>query len=211
MPEDHFLKDAFHRPDGYGPFMNRLRRLFADMDREYEAVAGRYGFQCRGCEDNCCLTRFHHHTVAECLYMWEGFQGLPATHRQALRRRSETVIQKTAAAEEAGGPVRVMCPVNQDGLCRLYSHRPMICRLHGIAHELHRPDGRRVQGPGCDRFTQAAQNRPCLPFDRTPFYARMARLEKALRETLGVAERVRMTVAEMIRSFPANPSPPQRS
>jgi len=199
----NLLNDIVRQPNRYAPFMDRLRALFSDMDREYGRVAARHGFYCQGCEENCCLTRFHHHTLAEYLYLWNGFRELPEPERQSVRRRAENVIRQTAELENKGEPVRIMCPVNVDGWCRLYPRRPMICRLHGLAHELRRPGGGAVRGPGCDLFTRTAGDKPYIPFDRTPFYTEMARLEQSLRASLPASERVRMTVAEMIVRFPA--------
>ncbi len=182
--------------------MAQLRTLFDDMDGAYGRVADRYGFHCRGCEENCCLTRFHHHTAAEYLFLLEGFRELPGPERRSMGARAEAVLEKTADAERKEAPVRIMCPANTEGLCRLYAHRPMICRLHGLPHELRRPGGAPTYGPGCDRFIEATRGKDYIPFDRTPFYMEMARIEKALRSSLGVTGRIRMTVAEMIRSFP---------
>lgn len=205
MPENDPLKALIDTPRLYAPFMDRLRTLFADMDREYDRVANQYGFHCQGCEENCCRTRFHHHTIVEFLYLWEGVRQLPAPERQSVHRQAEAVIRQTAEAEARGTPVRIMCPANASGWCRIYPHRPMICRLHGLAHEFRRPDGGAVQGPGCDLFDKTAKDAAYIPFDRTPFYKEMAHLEKALREAVGTAARVRMTVAEMIVRFPQGP------
>lgn len=202
MSVGHFWESIFHRMDLWAPFMDRLQALFADMDAEYERIAASCGFKCRGCEDNCCLTRFYHHTIAEYLYLWMGFQSSPQADQKAMVQAAEKVARQTALSEQQGQPIRIMCPVNQDGWCRLYFHRPMICRLHGVAHKFQRPDGGTAQGPGCDWFDRTAQHVPCEPLDRTLFYAHTARLEKNLRETLVFSGRIRMTVAEMIRSFP---------
>jgi hypothetical protein len=77
----------------------------------------------------------------------------------------------------------------------------MICRLHGIAHELRRPDGASRRSPGCDAFTDQTRGKAYIPFDRTPLYMEMAALEREFRTALGENRKLRMTVAEMIRSF----------
>ena len=179
------------------PFLAQLKELYADMDRAYAAVAAVYGFDCRGCRDNCCLTRFYHHTVIEYLYVVKGWSGLPVEQQAAAARQAVTVEAQARAAAE-NGPVRIMCPLNGDGLCRLYAFRPMICRLHGIPHEFQPPGRPRQYGPGCAAFTRCRGQTPYARFDRTPFYARMARLEKELRTTLGISGRFKMTVAQMI-------------
>jgi hypothetical protein len=62
----------------YLPLLDRLAALFEQMDATYDAVAGQYGFQCHGCEDNCCQTRFYHHTLIEYLFLMEGINALDA-------------------------------------------------------------------------------------------------------------------------------------
>jgi Fe-S-cluster containining protein len=91
-----------------------------------------------------------------------------------------------------------MCPLNREGRCVLYAHRPMICRLHGIPHALRRPDGRVLTGPGCDDY--AAQCGPVVKarLDRTPLYTAMAQVERELRQALGFEGKTKMTIAEMI-------------
>lgn len=186
----------------YEPYLDRLKIIYAEMDHAYQSVADRYDFHCRGCEENCCLTRFYHHTWLEYLYLREGFFSLAPDTRQRLRRQAQYVLEKTAEADRTDEPVRVMCPANEDVLCLLYDYRPMICRLHGIAHELHRPGGPVAYGPGCDAFARQTEGRNYLPFDRTPCYKEMARLESELKAALHLREKIRMTVAEMILSFP---------
>ncbi|HSM88690.1 MAG TPA: hypothetical protein VLT56_01580, partial [Desulfobacterales bacterium] len=45
--------------------LKRLVPLYAAMDAAYEAAAAAYRFACMGCEESCCRTRFHHHTLVE--------------------------------------------------------------------------------------------------------------------------------------------------
>ena len=57
-------------------FLDRLRDIFRAMDREYTRATEHYQFQCDGCMDNCCLTRFYHHTHLEFYYLRMGFENL---------------------------------------------------------------------------------------------------------------------------------------
>lgn len=180
------------------PFLERLQKLYADMDASYAAVAENYGFHCSGCVDNCCRTRFYHHTHLEYLYLRQGFRRLSRDLRRDIRQRAAEVRRETALLEKTGGPIRLMCPLNAEGLCLLYPHRPMICRLHGLAHELHRPDLEVSYGPGCDAFTRQSEGKGYRPFDRTPFYMRMARMEAELKQAADITRRLKMTIAEMI-------------
>lgn len=182
-------------------FLKKLAEIYAAMDQKYTDAAGHYGFSCTGCDDNCCLTRFYHHTLLEYLYILKGFRRLESKKQAELKHRALDVCQKTDLADKKGLSVRLMCPLNVDGLCLLYEHRPMICRMHGIPHELKSPDGRRAHGPGCDAFSRQCMEKNYFKFDRTPFYLEMASLEKELKQTAGTMEKVRFTVAQMLMSF----------
>ena len=185
----------------YLPLLDRLQALFQEMDRSYEAVATQYGFVCSGCTENCCLTRFYHHTLVEYLFLFEGIRRLGADDRNTIRQRSIDAIQRGIEADQQRQPHRVMCPLNQAERCQLYPYRPMICRLHGIPHELHPPTGRIVRNPGCDAFFSQCRDRgktDYIPFDRTPFYRRMALLERELRQLAGYNEKIKLTIAQMI-------------
>ncbi|MCP3951106.1 MAG: hypothetical protein GY697_02640 [Desulfobacterales bacterium] len=173
------------------------------MESAYAAVADAYGFECRGCEDNCCLTRFYHHTLGEYLYLHQGYSQLPSDERIRLQQAADRVNRKMAQADERGEPARSMCPLNLEGRCTLYRYRPMICRLHGIPNEMQRPGGSPVQGPGCEDFDRQCGHRPYIPFDRTPLYSEMARCEQALRVQLDYREKIRLTVAQMVAGFPS--------
>jgi Fe-S-cluster containining protein len=171
------------------------------MDGAYTAAAAQYGFECRGCEDNCCQTRFYHHTLLEYLYLFEGYRQLDSGLQQELRQRAHVVSAYQVRPDRDIRHDGHMCPLNIDGLCRLYAHRPMICRLHGLPHDLHLGNGRVVRGPGCDLFVEQCGERPYVVFDRTPFYTRMAVLEKSLRRDAGYRHKIKMTVAEMLCCF----------
>ena len=179
-------------------FFDRLQCIFAVMDRQYAEAAKHYGFHCNGCEDNCCRTRFYHHTYLEYLYIHAGLNKLGHQRQRELQSRAAMVCRETEKADEKAMPVRLMCPLNFDGRCTLYRHRPMICRLHGISHELRKPGQNAIRGPGCRMFDLRCSNKSYRKFDRTPFYFEMARLESELKQAVGLSGRVKMTIAEMI-------------
>jgi hypothetical protein len=194
-PESFLI--ARHR---YLSLLTRLESLFKEMDRTYAAVADQYGFRCSGCADNCCMTRFFHHTLLEYLYLMEGVRGLSPAARQAILTKAEA-SESTAAAGGGDGTRRSMCPLNCEGRCSLYPYRPMICRLHGIPHELHRAGGGTVKQPGCDAFFEHCRRNgkyDYIPFDRTPFYRQMAMLEKDLRLATGYADKIKLSIAQML-------------
>ena len=184
------------------PFLSELETLFNIMDQEYERVSGEYGFACTGCADNCCQTRFYHHTLLEFTYLSKGFRTLADRERQNIIARAERVVNQSEQADACGDTVRLWCPLNHSGKCLLYAYRPMICRLHGIPHELRRPDRPSQMTPGCDDFHEQCGTGNYIAFDRTPFYAQMAQLEQRLRQAVGCSDRLRLTVAEMIIRFP---------
>jgi hypothetical protein len=83
----------------------------------------------------------------------------------------------------------------------------MICRLHGIPHELHGPGGRVIRNPGCDEFFDQCRESgrtDYIQFDRTPFYRQMAMLEKELRQKTGYVDKIKLTIAQMLVTIPDN-------
>lgn len=183
-------------PDSVQTGLVQLKDLFGRMDQAYEALALQTGFHCRGCEDNCCRSLFYHHTVAEYLFLRQGLGRLSAARRTEICERAQRSSGRGTSAEvsEAGG----MCPLNEEGLCVLYAQRPMICRLHGIPHQLRRPDGTLQTGPGCSAFYNGNGRTDSLRFDRTPWYLALARLEGELRRATGFQGRIRLTIADMM-------------
>ncbi|MDM8549351.1 hypothetical protein QUF72_04700 [Desulfobacterales bacterium HSG2] len=186
--------------DNYAPFSEKIRMLYTAMDQKYKAVADYYGFHCTGCRENCCLTRFYHHTFSEYFYLLEGYKTLTSEKRATVKEIAREVCRKMTDADKKGQTARFMCPLNSDGLCLLYAYRPMICRLHGIPSELRRPGQNAAYSPGCEAFTAECGGKDYFKFDRTPFYVEMAGMEAELRRVTGISQKLRMTVAEMLTS-----------
>ena len=130
--------------DSLDVFWKRLKNLFAAMDEKYARVAAQYGFACHGCDDNCCLTRFHHHTFLEFFFLKKAAEGLPSDLRKQAAEKAEKVVAAYAEADKKAENVRIMCPLNFQGRCIAYENRPMICRLHGIPSEWRPPDRKSV-------------------------------------------------------------------
>ena len=181
-------------------FVNDLKKLYKLMDDTYDEVANQYGFNCTGCKDNCCMTRFYHHTHIEREYLIKGFKSLEKEKQDEIIDKSLNVCKEIEKSELKGEQIRVMCPLNYDDLCILYDFRPMICRLHGIAHEIRRGPLPVNYSPGCEIFTELCEkkNIDYIPFDRTPLYMKMALLEKSFKEAINEKDKIKMTVAEMI-------------
>jgi Fe-S-cluster containining protein len=185
----------------FAPFLMRLKKIYAVMDQKYQEAADYYGFNCKGCEDNCCLTRFYHYTLVEYLYIKEGFHRLENKKQAEVKQRSLSVCQEYDEADIKGTPVKQMCPVNFENLCALYPYRPMICRLHGIPHELQKVGQGILNSPGCGTFALKCHGKTPFKFDRTPFYMQMAVLEKEMKQAAGMTQKIKMTVAQIIVTF----------
>ena len=194
-PPPEILQRAWRDSAAAGDLFAQLARLYDRMDQAYAAIARKLDFGCRDCSDSCCHQTFYHFTWVEYLYILKGLAEQPDTDRAAIL---EACRQNCTAAPS----LRPVCGANQEGLCRLYRYRPMICRLHGIAYRLTRPDGNIIRGPGCYRFDGCSQpGEPLLELDRTEFYAAMAGLEQQLRRRLAVATRLKLTVSQMLLTY----------
>jgi len=187
---------------GERPFLGRLEALYARMDRRYSEIADQYGFHCRGCEESCCRTTFYHHTLVEYLYLRAGVRQVAKERQAGFLHRSQDIL----ANPDAGR----ICPLNDEGLCLLYAYRPMICRLHGIAHELHRPDGTVHRGPGCSVFHATARGKPHIAFDRTGFYVALSSLEQEARKAFSFSQKIKMTLSQMLEAM-LDTQPPKGS
>jgi Fe-S-cluster containining protein len=185
----------------HAPFLERLKIIYSAMDKKYQEAADYYNFHCTGCEDSCCFTRFYHHTLLEYLYVMEGYHSLVNEKKVEVKHRALEVCRKTRVADEKGTPVRWMCPLNVNHMCLIYTYRPMICRLHGIPYVLQRPGQGVLYAEGCGVFAEQCQGKERFEFDRTPFYVEMAELEKELKQAVGMTQKIKMTVAQMITTL----------
>ena len=186
-------------------FIRRLETLYAEMDAHYGVVAAWQDFECRGCDDNCCRTRFDHHTLVEVTGLYQGYLALPHEVQSRVARRAHAYCRAMPTTTPHGQPFRCMCPLNEDARCLLYAQRPMICRLHGIPHALRHPRKGLITGTGCHIFESSCRKKEVKRLDRTPLYRAMAALEGELRRATDFREVVRLTVAEMIVRFEKAP------
>lgn len=191
--------------DRFKPYLDRLAVLFRQMDERYDETASKYGFVCSGCENSCCRTRFYHHTLIEYFYLKHELESLNSTERTMIHALALEVNSRWKA-HSAPAP-DTMCPLNEAGRCRLYAHRPMICRLHGLPHELNHPIKGKAKGPGCGEFVIQCGKTSYIPFDRTPLYRELADLEKSFRQETGLNVKMKMTIAEMLDSMQRVSSP----
>ncbi len=186
----------------HGGVFSRLATLYARMEAEYTRLAQAAGLTCNACPDNCCTGYFQHHTHVEWLYLWRGMNTLPQKRRQAYLARAEKVVEQSRLLLAQGIRPKLMCPVNDQGLCGLYPYRLMICRMHGTRNTLTPPNGPIQEFSGCFRFVECTAHMPqeALPvMDRTPFYAELATLEmEYIGPKLRTLPRVDLTLAQML-------------
>lgn len=185
-----------HIPEHFSP----LVQLYHDMDKAWNQIAQQYGFQCNGCEDNCCLSLFFHHTHAEASFLEFGLQTLPSKDQKHVLTLSRDYCRQTFSetAENHNHPAskKIPCPLLKTDRCSLYNFRPMICRLHGLPHELHKSGFDVIKGPGCD--AGKFDSRTYIPFDRTPFYKQMAVIEMNFRQLTGKTGKIKKTIAQIL-------------
>ena len=179
----------------YSAYLSKLKALYKKMDEKYENAASHYGFICRGCEDNCCRTRFYHYTHLEYLYIMDGFHRLEVETRHNIKKQAHRVRNQMAKDDKTFGH---MCPLNFEYRCILYEYRPMICRLHGIPHELRKPGSPAQYHQGCNAFHKRHREKSYLKFDRTPLYVDLASMEREFKAAMNMATKIKLTVADML-------------
>ncbi|WP_333655960.1 YkgJ family cysteine cluster protein [Dissulfurispira sp.] len=180
--------------------LTRLAEIYKAIDNLYDAAMRHYDFRCEGCVDNCCVTKFYHHTNIEELYLSEGLKKLDEDKKKEILLRAEDVVKIHNSSPD---DVRVMCPLNEKGLCIVYEHRPMICRIHGVPYQMFKKNMSIEFGTGCYKFINEKlnENMQYFMFNRTVFYVEMAKVEKELRESLNLTEDYKKTTAEMVVSI----------
>jgi hypothetical protein len=182
----------------------KLSQLYFEMEETYNQAADKIGLSCQGCLDNCCASYFQHHTYIEWAYLWEGIRSrLDEKQREFMNRAGNYVRQSRDLLAQDLRP-RIMCPLNDNGLCQLYEYRLMICRMHGVPNSFVRPDGKKMSFPGCFRCQELCSHFEKVPIlDRTSFYRDLASLEIAfVGPKIKDLPRVNLTLAEMLVQGP---------
>jgi hypothetical protein len=187
-----------------GVLYRKLGSLYQRMEQSYNSCAKEMGLSCVECPDNCCTSYFQHHTHIEWAYLWKGMETLGREQRDIVLQKAEEYVFEAKRLLSQGLRPRIMCPLNGEGLCQLYRHRLMICRLHGVPNVFRMPDGRERTFPGCFRGQEIGRNLERLPMiDRTGFYRELAELEIGFGGSrLKQLPRVNMTLAEMLVAGP---------
>ena len=184
--------------------IRQIAELYHDMEAAYDNTAKSLDFSCSGCPDNCCDSYFLHHTYTEWAYLWHGLKNLDERQLQDIIEKAAKNVADSEAALERGKRPIIMCPLNTDGLCSLYSFRLMICRLHGVPATFTRPDGKKLDFPGCFRCQERRSAYNSIPaLDRTQFFRRLVELEIALLGRIRLtAPKVKLTIAQMVVKGP---------
>lgn len=197
-----------------GHLSEEIRKIYEEMESGYDAVAKALKFSCDGCPDNCCDSYFLHHTYTEWSYLWQGLRQVSEAKQEEIMERAREYILACEKAEALGERPQVMCPLNEEGRCILYSHRLMVCRTHGVPASMRRPDGQQLNFPGCFRCQKIVSKKfvhdsEAPHMERTPLLQRLVAVERELMgEKLHLYPRVKLTIAQMlIQGPPAIPVP----
>ena len=175
-----------------------LKTLYTEMDMAWNNIAKGYDFLCNGCEENCCYSLFYHHTYIEKAYLIHGFKMLDKEKKKNVLDVADNFIKNTFMPNFKINTKKTICPINENGRCLLYQYRPMICRLHGLPHELARPGSKPIINPGCN--AGLFDDKPYIQFSRTLFYQQMAQIEIQFRQDFNKTSKIKQTIAQMLIS-----------
>ncbi len=185
-----------------------MGEIYNSIGTGYDKVAKEICLTCEGCPDNCCDSYFLHYTYCEWAYLWEGIRGLKDNHLDRIMTRAKAYVQRSQELIARQERPQLQCPLLEDGLCSLYTHRLMICRTHGVPATLTRPDGQHLRFPGCFRCQELVTEKypvetDAPTTDRTVLYQRMAQLEsRFLGERRQLYPKVKLSIAQMIVNGP---------
>ncbi len=188
----------------------RMAQIYQEMAEDYQRVATELRFSCDGCPDNCCDSWFQHHTYIEWAYLWRGFCQLSQEKQVEIVERSRRYCVDSEKVLAAGQRPQIICPLNEEGRCLLYTHRLMVCRTHGVPATMQRPDGKRLNFPGCFRCQELVQKQygtgreESVPrVERTLVLRRLATLENEFLDgKRHLYPRLQLTIAQMLTKGP---------
>ncbi len=183
-------------------YLDKLSEIYKEIDSEYEKTQKHYdNFSCKDCDDNCCTTVFHHYTFIENLFMIEGFDTVEPERWKVINERAKDYFTQLTKSGHCVTSLKIMCPLNFDGLCSLYEYRPLICRIHGVPSFLQSPHRGKQEWQGCKRFEKLHGDKIDSFMDRTPYFTKIATLEGQVRQELTYFQKHRKTIAEMIMDY----------
>lgn len=161
--------------------MKEYREFLARVDAWYQGVQRAHPDKVpctKGCRD-CCLGLFDI-SIADRDLLREGLAAAdPATRRDIEARAAKTMAELRERFPDLGESLdglsdreidditdalgNVECPVlGREGECRLYAHRPLICRLSGVP--VVDVTGAVIHPEGCSKCTLSASEAPRLDY-----------------------------------------------
>lgn len=174
------------------PLLDRYRVLLAQVDSWFAAARTAFSneVQCRkGC-DLCCRGLFDI-TPLDAALVREGFRLADAEDQRLMLNAAEQALAEVRTHAPRWNPPfrinqlgaaafdalcdrldQVPCPaLAEDGGCRVYSHRPLVCRLHGIP--MYDPVEEAYCGGECPRnfAPEGLKQKPALHFHHLAFEA----------------------------------------
>ena len=140
------LADHFRR---YLELVNRVDSIFEKVKERHSRLMA-----CKpGCDD--CCNVYYELSLIEAFYVSGMFREgiLPARRAQVLAvaelvepefEKCRAVLQDVAQGgsspaeqlEDSASLLTIRCPLNEGGLCVLYDHRPITCRLYGTPQKI---------------------------------------------------------------------------
>ena len=175
--------------------MKEYRALLSRVDVWYQTAKREHPAQvpCSiGCRD-CCLGLFEI-SLADRKLLREGLSKADAKTRRDIERRAEKILRQLRKAYPDLGETlegfapeeidelcdllgAVECPaLGKKGECRLYDHRPLVCRLCGVP--VVDKSGKVIDPDGCGKCTLRPKETPRLD------YAALRRKETAILKRL---------------------------
>ncbi len=126
------------------PLMKQYESLCAEVEREFARNRALYGDRMKcgpGCSE-CCHQLFQI-TEIEASVISRGVKRLDASLKRRMEERARPYLEKrrqltaVSGEPEAWGNLppmgtRLACPALEDGVCRIYEFRPLICRKFGM-------------------------------------------------------------------------------
>jgi Fe-S-cluster containining protein len=207
----------------YRVLLDRLTGWFDQARREHPGVIPCH----QGCSA-CCHGPFDI-SVADAELIEAGLRGLPESDWLEVRRRAEELVGRMEALEPGWGAPHAVadlgearfdrltdalaaepCPLlDPAGRCRIYAHRPQVCRLIGVG--MRTPAGGIIENacPIQDQFPDYAEL-PAVLFDLESFEeVERACLVQAAGRRLGAPDRWEQetTIAALIADRSATRSP----
>lgn len=165
--------------------LSLYRHLIAEVEQAMAPLLGRHRktSHCAPRCADCCqaLTLL----AIEAFLVQQAFRALPPEQQRAIRGQ----------AEHPGD----QCPFLLDALCAIYPARPLLCRTHGLAIAYVDEEREAIEVSACPQ--NFASDFPFTTEELLfldPFNARLAALNRAFAEAMGLAAATRLAMRDTI-------------